>query len=240
MNTQTFFRHLTFLDPERHAALRLAPVTDFSFAAQSQTLPLLAVEMNEAQREFPLVFARDQEGQVTPLALLGLRQNENLFIGADGRWQAEHLPAFVRRYPFATALVKDDQLAICVDEAASCLSAEVGEPLFPADGSRQLLTRIQQVLQEYQQEIGRTRAFCARLQELDLLREASAQVELPDGEVFSLTGMLIVEEERLRALNAAQVHALVQSGELALIQAHMLSLGNFPRLLRRRNQRLGA
>ncbi|WP_371324320.1 SapC family protein [Dechloromonas sp. ZY10] len=240
MNTQTFYRHLTFLDPVRHAALRLAPVNDFSFAAQSQTLPLLAVEMNEAQREFPLVFARDQEGQITPLALLGLRQNENLFIAADGRWQAEHLPAFIRRYPFATVQVNGEDLAVCVDEAAGCLSSAVGEPLFPADGSRELLTRIQQVLQEYQHEIARTRAFCTRLQELDLLREASAQIELPDGEAFSLTGMLIVEEELLRALSPEQVHALVQTGELALIQAHMLSLGNFPRLLRRRNQHPGA
>jgi len=240
MNSQAFYRQLAFLDPEKHAALRLAPVSDYAFVAQTYSLPLLAIEMVEAQREFPVVFARDQDGRLTPLALLGLQEQENLFVDAAGHWQAEQLPAFVRRYPFATALLDDGELAVCVDEAATCLSTTDGEALFPTDGNRQLLNRVQQVLQEYQREVARTQAFCTHLQELDLLREASAQVELPGGEKFSLGGMLIVEEERLRALSAEQLHALAQSGELALIQAQMFSLGNFPRLLRRHNQRHGA
>ncbi len=42
-----------------------------------------------------------------PLALLGLRNTENLFVDNEGKWkEGIYIPAFFRRYPFVLA---DDQ-----------------------------------------------------------------------------------------------------------------------------------
>jgi hypothetical protein len=52
-------------------------------------------------------------------------------------------------------------------------------------------------------------------------------------------GFSVVDEEKLRALPDATVLELHRSGALGLIQAHLLSLGNAPRLLERLAPRAG-
>ncbi len=35
-----------------------------------------------------------------PAVLLGIRDQENLYVDDNGAWNAKYIPAFVRRYPF--------------------------------------------------------------------------------------------------------------------------------------------
>ena len=41
------------------------------------------------------------ETAVMPAVILGLRNDENLYLSDKNAWQAKYLPAFIRRYPFA-------------------------------------------------------------------------------------------------------------------------------------------
>ena len=79
-------------------------------------------------------FASDRPAM--PLAVLGLRNAENVFVGEDGSWQPGcYIPAYIRRVPFIF-LESADKLnfTLCIDEASEFLVEEDdAQPLF-ADG----------------------------------------------------------------------------------------------------------
>ena len=74
----------------------------FAFAGKTNSVVLAGVEFSEAAKEYPIVFAQSDE-TVVPVAMLGLRNEENLYVDEKGDWDAGYIPAFVRRYPFVLA-----------------------------------------------------------------------------------------------------------------------------------------
>ena len=136
MALQGWYERPVLLDRERHRRRRVQPATGFAFARKAHSLVLTAVEFNEACKEYAIVFTRSPVGKVVPVAMLGLRAGENLFVGDDGRWDARYVPAFVRRYPFVLAQAPgEQQLAVCVDEAFAGWNISEGEPLFDEQGA---------------------------------------------------------------------------------------------------------
>src|SRR5690606_11244135 len=109
----------------------------------------------------------------SPVAILGLRGGENLFIDAHGRWaNGMYVPAFVRRYPFI--LSRGGQgptdYTVCVDESFEGLSESEGEPLFDDEGKEsELVGRAVGLLRDFLTETERTRRFVERLRQLELL-----------------------------------------------------------------------
>ena len=103
MALQGWYERPVLLDRERHRRRRVQPAGGFAFARRAHSLVLAAAEFNEACKEYAIVFTRSPAGKVVPVAMLGLRAGDNLFVGEDGRWDARYVPAFVRRYPFVLA-----------------------------------------------------------------------------------------------------------------------------------------
>ncbi len=241
MSALLFYQRPIPLNRKTHKDLRLkANGADFSFAAKTNSVPLAASEFYDAQRDYPIVFANTGEGVPVPLALLGLRQGENLFVAEDKRWEADYIPAFARSYPFVLARNEGaDDFLVCVDETAPFLDKDEGEPLFTEDGqeSEALRSRVD-LLSEFQGHMQRTREFCERLAELGLFKEVTLQVVPEGGEPLSLQGVQVVDEPKLVALADDQVLPLFRSGELGWIYAHLASLRNVQRLTRRLARRL--
>ena len=153
---------------------------------------------------------------MVPVALLGLRNEENLFVGEDGSWDARYIPAFVRRYPFVLAEAGDSgQRMVCIDESYSGFNDEEGEPLFEGDEPTQVLKQAMEFLEEYQRQYVRTEQFIKRLKELDLLIALNAKVDMADGQQFALTGLLVVDEKKLLQLDDEKALEFFKSGELA-------------------------
>lgn len=228
-----FYQRITPLDKDQHRHLRIGEIREFSFAAKTNSVPLTAVEFFEAAREYPIVFAGNAEAPL-PAALLGLRTEENLFLTADGRWDARYIPAFVRRYPFVLAPAQDQQLLVCVDEGNPAVGAGEGQALFTQEGEpTPFLQNAVQFLRQFQTEAEQTRQFMLKLKELDLLQEVSARAELKSGTSYQLNGFSVVNEARYRALDKDTVDELFRKGWIALIDAHLLSLGNLGRLIDR-------
>ncbi|NIR58894.1 MAG: SapC family protein, partial [Gammaproteobacteria bacterium] len=51
--------------------------------------------------DYPIIFTGPDR---VPLAVLGMRAGQNLFIGDDGVYEPNrYVPAFIRRYPFVFA-----------------------------------------------------------------------------------------------------------------------------------------
>ena len=234
MPTLLFYDHPIALNSETHRNLKIKPSDQgLKFSAKTNSVLLAGVEFPEACKHFPIVFAKVAEQRVLPVALLGFRDLENLFVDAGGQWKGEYVPAYIRRYPFL--LAKTDagpQLTVCIDESYPGFGADEGQPLFNAKGeSTDYLKGVLGFLQDYQAQLERTDSFLKSLRDLDLLTDVAANVTLPGGERLSIAGLMMVDERKLQALPEAQVLRLFRSGELAWVYSHLLSIGNFNRLL---------
>lgn len=218
-----------------HGDLSVKVTDDFGFARQLNSVPLLASEIPQAAAEYPVVFAGEGD-QLVPVAVLGLRERENLFVDEVGKWTGRYVPAFLRRYPFVFSTADEGQtLTLCVDETyAGCNRDNRGERLFDAEGEQtRYLKSTLDFLKQYQVQFERTRAFCSRLKELELLEPMTADFTLPDSGRRSLGGFLAIKREKLRALSADNLHKLAVTDELELAYSQHLSLQHFARLLER-------
>jgi hypothetical protein len=243
----SIYRQPVALDPAVHRRHRLQRLTDYSIAREIHAVPVTATEFPHAALEFPIVFVatggRDGGGRpaMAPVALLGLRHGENLYL--DGkRWDARYVPAYLRRYPFLTAaLPASGGVNVLVDEAWSGFGEVSGEPLFEADDvPAPALRNAIDFLERYEHEAERTKAFCERLGRLGVLKEMKADATLPNGERISVDGFHTVDEERLRAFPDDTVLELWRSGVLMLIQMHLVSIVNIRHLVNRKAARVGA
>ena len=240
MAEMMFYNKLVSLDAKVHGDLRVKPGMGVEFASKTNSVPVVAVEFADLAREFPIVFVKGSDDLFMPVALLGLRENENLFVNAENKWDGRYLPAFIRRYPFVPAEVKQGEMVVCIDETAACFNKEEGEMLFDGDQATPFLQGAIGLLQEYQQTALRTQEFSKKLQDFNLLVESNAEIKTPTGESFRLSGLFVIDEKRLQVLDKDRVHALFASGELGLIYAQMLSLGNLQRLVEKLVARLAA
>ncbi len=125
----SFTKNVAVLDREKHSTLRIKPTGDHHFAAKAHAIPLVAAEYVDAGREYPIVFARTTDGKLISFALTGARQDENLYLDANGLWDARYIPAFVRRYPFVFAETGPEQLTVCIDESFPGFNDTEGETL---------------------------------------------------------------------------------------------------------------
>lgn len=233
-----FYDKVVSLNSETHKDLRIKPQSGYGYAAKTNSVPLVALEFADAGRDYPIAFVKSSDRAFLPVALLGLREDENLFVGDDGRWDARYIPAFVRRYPFVPADVGQGEVVICIDEAAQCLSRHEGDLIFQGGKPGPHLDNMLNLMRDYQAQAQRTQEFCKRLEENGLLVESNAQAQLPDGSSFRLNGLFAVDEKRLQGLDKDKAYALFSTGELGLVYAHLLSLGNLQRLVDKLGARL--
>ena len=209
---------------QRHKDWTVKRDDDYSFASDVNSVPLMAVEFTSAAPEYPVVFA-GQDNNIMPVVILGVREQENLYLDENGKITAKYVPAFLRRYPFVFSSVDDgNNFTLCIDESYSgCHQDGVGERLFDADGEQtQYLKNVLEFLKEYQSHFNRTQAFCRKLKELDLLEPVGAKLTRPEGEQYTLTGFMAVNREKLKELEGEQLAELARTDALA--RTEMLQL----------------
>ena len=93
---------------------------------------------------------------------------------------------------------------------------------------------VQSYLEQLDAELQRTRAFCQRLVELDLLQDMRFDAQMEDGQTLVVDGFLAINEQKLAELPDATVVELHRSGILALLYAHIGSMAMMRRLVERR------
>ena len=214
----------------RHANWFVETKPNYAFSGEINSVPLMAVEFPQAASEYAIVFA-GTDTEILPAVILGVRGNENLFLGRDSQWSAKYIPAFVRRYPFVFSR-SGDRFLLCVDEEFPGVNQEGrGQPLFAEDGKPSpYLDNVLKFLQGYQAQFLRTQRFCARIKELDLLEPMQAQVTIENGRRLSLGGFLAINRDKLKALPGEKLAELIKTDELELIYLHIQSMRNFEHL----------
>jgi SapC len=234
------YEKLTPINREQHRQLRVKPsAKHLSFAKETNSVLVAVSELPLAALDFPCVFVASGD-QHTMVSVVGLRDQENLFIDSDGRWDMNsYVPAFIRRYPFVLAEEPGStQLTVCVDETFDGLNQAEGEALFDAEGKdTPYLQNLQKFLLDYHNDMQRTAAFAKRLADLDLLVERNIDFKLGDQQL-NLKGFKVVDEQKLHALDAKVVQELFSTGALGWIHAHLLSLNNVTKLGARLTRRM--
>jgi len=237
-----FYERPVPLNRTQHKDLRIKPIPNLKFAGAVHSVPLTGVEFPAAARDLPILFGGLTVEDAGPMALLGLRENENLFIDANGTWEANaYIPAFIRRYPFVLAEkpagTEGDDFTVFLDEAYEGFSTAEGEALFKDDGSEtEMLNNAVRFLGEFQQHVSRTHWFMEQLRKHNLLEPRNIRLE-KDGKSINLNGLFVVNEERLRALDEKTTHEFLREGVFGWIYAHLLSLSNIDRVSQRLSQR---
>ncbi len=208
-------------------------------------LPLSYAEIALASRDYPIAFVSgDGERSFLAMAILGLEDKQNLFVGDDGNWDPNtYVPAYVRRYPFCMAKVTADgkeqaERIACVEKSALSddgepLYDDKGQPLATWEGTKNLLF-------EFEADLTRTEEMCATLHRLGLFEAFTVQAVPKGGAPLAMTGVHRVAEAKLLELPAEELKTLVRNGVLPRVYAHILSQLNFQRLLDRRATKLGA
>jgi len=217
----------------RHRDASVEVGADYAFARNVNSVPLMAVEFPHAAPEYAIVFAGVND-EVMPAVILGMRGNENLYL-AHGKWSAKYIPAFVRRYPFVFSTADDGKtFMLCVDEAFPGFNREGrGQRLFDGGKPTPYVNNVLKFLQEYQAQFMRTRAFCKKVRELELLEPMQAQISMGSGERLSLGGFWAVNRAKVKALPGDKLAELARTDELELLYTHLQSMRNF-NLLRER------
>ena len=237
MSNVLFYSKPVAINREQHRITKIGPVSNFLFAAKTNSVALTGIEFTEACKKYPIVFAKVGERKV-PVALLGLRDDENLFVDVEGQWEDGYIPAFVRRYPFVLAEAAGDQFVVCIDESSSAFNAAEGQPLFNEDGvNTPFLDASLNFLNSYQAQMKRTEMMVKQIEDLGLFTEMSAKTELADGRKFLFNGLYVVDEKKWQALKEKKAAEFVKSGEAAWIYAHLLSLSNMSQLVDRISSR---
>jgi len=213
-------------------------ITNYEFVRNLNSVPLLANEIALAAAEYPIVFsATNAEGGFIPLAVMGLKDGQNLLVNNDNLFVTRYVPAFVRRYPFILGTNQgSDMLSICIDEdSKTCVhDGSKGVRLFDDSGERSThLNEVVEFLKDYQSRSAISNQFCKRLHELDLLEPMQANITFKnhDGANVNLTGFYVVKREKLKALEDADLLDLFKKDGLELIYAHLQSLANFNHLI---------
>ena len=236
-----FYKNPVPLNKNDHKDKKISSLgQSFLFARETNSVILAGVEFSEAAKEYPIVFTQAGD-KVVPVALLGLRNDENLFVDDKGGWNGRYIPSFIRRYPFVLAAAGETgQQAVCIDDAFEGFNDDEGEPLFAGEETAPILQQAMEFLEEDQKQHLRTVAFVERLRDNDLLMSLNAKVDMVDGQQFGLTGLLAIDEKKLLQMPDDKALQLFRSGELSWIYCQLMSLGNMGKMVDRIAARIAA
>lgn len=200
----------------------------YRFVSQANLVPLTVAEFVPASLSYPVVFLGDAK---VPLAVMGLREGENLFVTSDGDFRVDaYIPSFVRRYPFVFAADQsNERLVLCIDRAAPFVAENAEVPFFENGQPSSYTQTAMQFCNDFETERRRTEQFVGLLTELDLFetREATFQPMNPDGTPAApvkLADYFAVSLEKLNKLPNEKFLELRDNGALAQIFAHLFSL----------------
>jgi hypothetical protein len=226
-----FYGDIVPLDRDRHRAFSLdTSEKRFGMAADSHVVPALVQEFGAASTHLPILFL-PSAGLPVSVFLVGLRSGKSTFVGSDGEWRGEYVPAYLRRYPFMFGEVEGRDPIVCIDAACRPPEGDNGARLFSDEGEDTplLIERIR-LMNEYFDAAKVNEAFIKTINELGLLRPIAIDAKTPSGESLAVHGLLTVDEQKLNALPDDDFLRLRKDGLLGALYAHLCSLANIEKV----------
>ena len=234
-----FYKGPMPLDSKAHNRLGLKKNFGLGFTAGVNAVPVNLIELPQICHSYPIAFAPDETG--TPVAILGLRDNENLFLNDRGEWTEDaYIPAYIRRYPFIfSEMPGSDQLSLCVDNDPSVLD-EGGDQRFFTDDEKPtaLAQNALEFCKSYHAAAQQTIEFGKAIAAAGLLADRQAEIAIGGGKKINFSGFRIIDEAKLADLDDKTFLDWRRKGWLPFIYAHLFSGAQWQRLTRLLNARM--
>ena len=210
------------LNAKEHAALVFNRAASHNFARHVNSVPVVLSELMQLLPYYPIVFTTGKDPAL--IAILGARNDENLFVGPDGKWLPNmYIPAYVRRYPFILTKLPDDKLVLGADIDSEFFATE-GEPVFVDNRPTDLAQTAFRFCVEFQQAFDATQLFCKAVSETGLLKNKRSSITTPRGAKFNLTGFAAVDGPALDELDNRTANNLRKQHWLGALYCHIASL----------------
>jgi hypothetical protein len=237
--------NLVLLNNITHQNLKVITLRSKDYGDNYMCVPTFPKEFRSLQAQYPIVFGKNPEsGKYTPLALLGLQEDENLFIDGE-QWDARYIPLCAECKPFYIGqqthkeLGAEQEWVIHVDLDSPKLSESTGINLFKEQGgSSDFLMRMSKTLGLIHEGIAEVSPFIDLLVEFDLLELFSVEASLKNNQPYTLQGFYTINEEKLATLSADVIKRLHDSGFLFDIYMQIASLSQIAGLIERKNRYL--
>jgi len=228
------FEKAEILDRWKHQGLGYKPASDYRYASSLMACPIAHSEMTKVSREYPIVFS-NQEKRI-PLAHFSVKEKTNAFVNADNNWNADYIPAHVRRYPFVLGDKGDGENFYIMADSRGLCNDHDAEELFQnssdeKEGEKGVIGRATDFLVGFERELKATEALIAPLYEYDILAPKTVTLEQRGNAPVHVSGVLLVDRPKLAALNDSVLGTWARSGLLDLVSLHLASQENWLRLV---------
>ncbi len=225
-----FYKQPVPIDSKAHVNLSLKKF-DLSFTSEVNAVPVNMIEMPQICHFYPIAFSPD--ANATPVAILGLRDGENLFVNGKGEWLSKtYVPAYIRRYPFIfSEMPESDKFSLCIDKTDAVTAEKGDQRLFNDKGEPTALTNnALEFCKSYHAAALQTQAFSKALADAGVLAERSVQINTGDNKKISFSGFRIIDEKKLAEIDDKTFLEWRQKGWLPFIYAHLFSGAQWQRL----------
>jgi hypothetical protein len=238
-NLPLFYKDLMPLNSRDHSTWKSRTTDNATWLVGQHAVPLTVEEFVHAGRFFPIVFSASE--QPVPLALMGLNEGVNTFVGDDGKMlQPIYIPAYARRYPFMLAKLtsETEDLSLCFDPTSDLVGEfDEGQALFENSEPTEACKATLDFCKNFEEAGFRTQAFVDEIVKAGLLMDGEVSIQQAGFEQpFIYRGFKMIDQEKLRDLRGDQLRTMNQSGLLALIFAHLFSLDHMSEVFARQIQ----
>ena len=238
--------NFALLNNVAHKNLRVIRDNTSQYGDNEMSLVTFPQEFRAIQNEYPIFFQKNTEtGKFTPIALMGLRQNENLFLSEKG-WDAQYIPASVKRRPFLIGIQppkpgegNQPSRMVYVDMDSPRVNETEGEPVFlPHGGYSPYLESMVDLLEYIQYGTDLNEQFVGTLLANELLEVVTLEITLKNGERHNLAGLYTINEDKLSGLAGGVVADLHSKGFMECIYMVLASHSNVIKLIARIEEKL--
>lgn len=222
------YKNVKLIDKVEDKNIKVKPIEDFAFAKENAQCIVGLNEFYKACINFPVFFTKN-EGKFSAMALLGLQNDENLFIDKSGKFlENTYIPMAIRRYPFIY-VQENEKLHLAYDTNTKALNKKSGQQLFTQDGKNtEYLESVLAFLNSFQQSLGKIETYIVQLNEAGVLIQED--IVLANGK-YKLNGFYKVDENKLTNLDEKMIKKLVDTGAYKIAVVSLVSYFNLEKLV---------
>ena len=223
------YKDLVLINKENNKDNSVKEVKDYLFAKNLMSVPITFSEFYEACKNYAIFFSKDEKDQWFATALLGYKQNENVYVNKKGEGDKLHyVPAFVRKYPFVI-IQENKQQALAIEK--DYLEENKDRKLFDdKQENSEFLNSVLSFLGKFETEYKSTQDFIQQLDEWGILEEKTATIVKDEKEKYNINKLFVVNEEKLNHLSKKKKEDMYSKNVIPLITAHLISLTNVQKL----------
>jgi len=229
------------LNKNDHLNVRIISERSEKFGDSYMAAATFPEEFPHLHHNYPIIFRRLlEEDEFQCLALLGLREGENLFLDTPD-FVPPKMPLSFEVIPFMIGRASPDanEGSVIFDPKHRRVASnkKSGSRLFDEDGNEtEFLQNIKQQLKTVARAEDRSKGFVQAMRDYELLESLNAELRFADGSIENLTGFYGINGQRLKRLGAKALKTLQDKGFLVpCILAHA-SLARIGDLIDRRNR----